>query len=181
MTDPLEAQLVEGAKNGRLDCFGQLYERYYTSMVAIAYSVLGDGHLAEDAAQETFAVACRDLLALRRADKFAAWLAGICRNVSRQMARSRKEVAAMGPDPAATEPVRDGHADDAVSQALGQLSAAARELVILRYYDNMSYEQMAAVLGISAKAVHGRLVRAKRKLARLLRRHGFPESHYETS
>jgi hypothetical protein len=50
--------LVEGAKSGSLDCFGRLYELYYKDMVAIVYAAAGDRHLAEDAAQETFATAC---------------------------------------------------------------------------------------------------------------------------
>ena len=80
-----ETKLVEAAQNGHLESFGALYEYYYSPMVALAYSMLGDIHLAEDAAQEAFATACRDLTRLRRKTKFAPWLAGICRNIARQM------------------------------------------------------------------------------------------------
>ena len=68
--------MVEAAQNGHLDSFAALYERYYSSMVALAYSVLADIHLAEDAAQQAFVIACHDLPRLKRKDKFAAWLAG---------------------------------------------------------------------------------------------------------
>ncbi|MHC4889580.1 MAG: RNA polymerase sigma factor, partial [Planctomycetota bacterium] len=84
-----ETKLVEAAQNGHLESFGALYKVYHSPMVALAYSMLADRDLAEDAAQEVFAIACRDLLSLRREDKFGAWLAGICRNVARQMLRSR--------------------------------------------------------------------------------------------
>ncbi len=47
-----------------------------------------------------------------------------------------------------------------------------REVVILRYYNNCSYEQISAVLGLSKMMINGRLTRAKRKLARYLRRRG---------
>ena len=59
-------------------------------MVALAYSMLADRDLAEDAAQEVFAVACHDIGNLKSKERFAAWLAGICRNVSRQMLRANK-------------------------------------------------------------------------------------------
>src|SRR4030043_999394 len=91
-----ETQLVEAAQNGHLESFGALYERYHSPMVALAYSMLADRHLAEDAAQEVFAIACRDIESLKSKERFAAWLAGICRNVSRQMLRaSRNQAAAL--------------------------------------------------------------------------------------
>jgi RNA polymerase sigma-70 factor (ECF subfamily) len=65
---------------------------------------------------------------------------------------------------AATEHVRD---------ALSRLSMSAREVIFLRFYDGLSYEQISAVLGISQQAINGRLRRAKRKLAHYLRRKGF--------
>ncbi len=85
-----ETQLVEAARNGHLESFGALYERYHSPMVALAYSMLADRDLAEDAAQEVFAIACRDIGSLKSKERFAAWLAGICRNISRQMLRAGK-------------------------------------------------------------------------------------------
>jgi len=76
---PTENKLVERAQNGCIDSFGALYRRHFGSMVALAYSATGNICVAEDAAQETFAIACRDLSKLKSKDKFAAWLAGICR------------------------------------------------------------------------------------------------------
>ena len=83
---------MEAAQNGRLEGFGALYQRYHSSMVALAYSMLADRDLAEDAAQEVFAIACRDLGSLKNQERFAAWLAGICRNVSRQMLRAKRKI-----------------------------------------------------------------------------------------
>ena len=50
----LEIEVIEAAARGDIDSFAALYNRYYNSMVAIAMSLLGDRHLAEDVAQETF-------------------------------------------------------------------------------------------------------------------------------
>jgi RNA polymerase sigma-70 factor (ECF subfamily) len=144
-------------------------------MVAIAHSVLGDRHLAEDAAQEAFARAAVRLPQLRQKSRFAGWLTVICRNAAKDMIRRTQDRPAViersvGADQSDQEVVVE-----VVREAIGGLSAAARELVFLRYYDGMSYEQMSAVLGISEQAINGRLRRAKRKMAGYLRRKGFDE------
>ncbi len=168
-----QLQLVEAAVEGDLGSFASLYERYYNGMVALAYSVLGDRHLAEDAAQEAFAVACGELDRLRRKEKFGSWLAGICRNVSRDMIRTQNKQ--MHVDKLLLSS-RDDQADlhsEAVRRAVGKLGRADRELITLRYYNSFSYAQVAGVLGISRQAVNGRLMRVKRKIAKHLKRNGF--------
>ena len=59
---------------------------------------------------------------------------------------------------------RDDDTAEAVREAISKLSASARELIFLRYYDGMSYEQMSAVLDISEQAINGRLRRARKKM-----------------
>ena len=159
-----EKRLVEAAQDGHLESFAALYERYYGSMVALAYSVLADKHLAEDSAQQSFAIACRDLPKLKSKDKFAAWLAGICRNTAKGMLRSKSRVAALNEEVTAESEVR---------RVVWELGAVDREPIVLRYYNGLSYEQISEVLGISAQAVHGRLTRAKRKIEKQLKRNGF--------
>ena len=72
------------------------------------------------------------------------------------------------------EPSKDD-AGPAVRAALEQLEPAAREVIYLRYYDGLSYERISQVLGISEQAINGRLRRAKKKIAKYLRREGFGE------
>jgi RNA polymerase sigma-70 factor, ECF subfamily len=66
-----DAELVKAACAGDVDSFRKLYERYYGMAVGIACSRLTDKHLAEDAAQEAFAIACRRLYSLRDTQRFA--------------------------------------------------------------------------------------------------------------
>jgi RNA polymerase sigma-70 factor (ECF subfamily) len=176
---PSDEQLVEQAENGCLDSFGVLYRRFYGSMVALAYSATGNIHTAEDAAQETFAIACRDLSKLKSKDKFAAWLAGICRNVAKQMNRQEfhKNVHRL---PSLQSPREENIFSDEVRRIVWQLHRRDREPIVLRYYDNLPYEQIAGVLGISLQAVHGRLIRAKRKISKQLKRVGVTEADYES-
>jgi len=175
-----EEHIVEAAQNGHLESFAALYQRYHSPMVALAYSKLGDRDLADDAAQEVFAIACRDLLRLKRKDKFGYWLAGICRNVTRQMLRSKVKISAGNVEQPAQG--RDGQAGrwDVVRRAVWKLPDAERELIVLRYYDGFSHAHISQVLDISPSAVNGRLVRAKRKIAKYLRSNGFTEEDYET-
>lgn len=176
MNSNSEKQLVETAQKGCIESFGALYEHYYSSIAALAFSVLGDRQLAEDAAQEVFAIACKDIADLKSKEKFASWLAGICRNTAKQMLRiqSKKIVSEIRDN----SPDANNHGET-IKEALRQLRPAERELIILRYYDNLPYERIASVLGISTQAVHGRLTRSKRKIAKYLKRNGVTGDDYE--
>jgi RNA polymerase sigma-70 factor (ECF subfamily) len=170
-----ERELIEAARAGDLDSFGKLCEQYYAPLVAVAYNVLRDHQLAEDAAQEAFARGLVSLPRLKETGKFASWLARICRNVAVDMVRTRR------PQPSpenAARPQDDGVEESTVRkvrEAIARLPGSLREVTVLRYYHDCSYEQISAVLGLSKMAITGRLTRAKRKLAHDLRRRGVLE------
>jgi RNA polymerase sigma-70 factor (ECF subfamily) len=176
-----ETQLVEAAQNGHLESFGVLYERYHSAMVALAYSVLGDKELADDAAQETFAIACQKLDSLKHRDKFAGWLASICRNTARNILRSKRKTEAGDFQKFTENENIEVHRRELIRDAVWKLRPADRELIVMRYYDGFSQAQISKVLDISPSAVNGRLVRAKRKIARYLKRNGFPGDDYGTT
>ena len=168
-----DAVLIEAAQGGNLDSFGALYQRYHNPIVALAYAQLGDKHAAEDAAQEVFAIACRDLASLRSRDKFGAWLGGICRNVTRQMLRKQSRPAPVPDDPPEENGPERKERWDAVRRAVWKLADAERELIVMRYFNGFSQARISEVLDITPSAVNGRLVRAKRKVAEFLKRDGF--------
>ena len=165
MNDGTEVQLVEAARNGNVESFGALYDRYYPAVVGVAYAMLGDIHQAEDTAQETFAIACRDLKRLRQAEKFAGWLRGICRNVAKGLIRSRSRRVELDVPTVIDESASKDGSAEAVRQAVTELPARAREVVLLHYFSGLSHEEIARLLATSPQAIHGRLVRARRKLA----------------
>jgi len=167
--------LVQAVINGDAGSFTELCRRYYPAMVAIAHSVLGDRNEAEDAAQESFARAVRKLPQLRNKKRFGPWLAVICRNVAKDMLFDKvRFYTAEGLSTTAAES-QGNDLTDAVRQAIGRLSASAKEVIFLRFYDGMSYERISAVLGITEQAINGRLRRAKKKIAEYLRRDGFEQ------
>jgi len=167
-----DAELVEAARNGDVGSFGELYRRHYAKAVGIAYCTLSDHHLAEDAAQEAFAVACRDLGRLRQADRFACWLIAICRKVARRVGKSKLRYPLSEEIPSTVDSNPDDDSAEAVRQSVQRLPGAAREVIVLHYFNGLSHEQISTTLGISPQAVHGRLIRARRKIAEDLRRNG---------
>jgi len=166
---------VQAAQAGDIDSFGRLCEYCYAPLVAVAYSVLGDHQLAEDAAQEALARGLTNLRRLKDAGKFAPWLAQICRNVAVDMIGSRRQATAAGEVPDTPDDRRVNETVQIVRTAIDRLPTSMKEVVVLRYYNNCSYEQISAVLGLSKMTINGRLTRAKRKLAEHLRRRGVPE------
>lgn len=174
-----DAQLVAAARNGDADSFAELYHRHYVAAAGIAYANLSDRHLAEDAAQEAFAIVCRDLARLRRDDKFVHWLNAICRKVACRLTKWKSRGGLPEDLPWAADANRGhscsdfrGDRENLVRQAMQRLSAGAREIIALRYFSGLTHEQIAAALGISTDAVHSRLCRARRKMADFLKRNG---------
>jgi RNA polymerase sigma-70 factor (ECF subfamily) len=170
-----ERAIVEAACRGEVDALAGLYERYYATMVWVAYSVLLDRPLAEDAAQQTFATAYGKIRSLRQPDRLGSWLAAICRNTAQDMARARRREAALQKRAAGEARLASGSDgfDTAVKDAVDNLPVMYREVVVLHYYSGMSYEEIESVLGVSGDKVKGRLARARKQIQVHLEREGF--------
>jgi RNA polymerase sigma-70 factor, ECF subfamily len=164
-----DAQLIGAARNGDVAAFRVLYERHWRMAVGIAFSAVRDRHLAEDAAQEAFAMACRKLANLREGDRFGPWLGTICRRTAKRLRRRQRAHEPMDDNQPAVESEGSAFSRTAVTQAIDRLSPSAREVILLHYFSELSYEEIAQALGISTPSVHGLLQRARRKLAEFLR------------
>ena len=176
MPERSEIHLIEAATSGDIESFGELCRRYYAAMAAISYAVLGDHQLAEDAVQESFARALVRIKSLKDGAKFAPWLAAICRNVAKDMIATKVKQNSTKDISQVNEVGNHDENDRAIRRAIEKLSDPAKELIVLRYYDGLSYEQISSVLGISKASINGRLTRSKRKMADYLRKNGFPEN-----
>ena len=174
MKDLEDQILVRQALEADPESFGELCRRYYHSLVAVADSILLDHHLAEDAAQDTLAAACRQLPKLKNPERFGPWLIVICRNVAKDMLRERQRQR---------KPVevcydretncKNDYQKIILDEALQQLPQHLREVVFLRFYNEMSYRQMSNILGTTEQMIDGRIRRAKKKIAVYLKRKGF--------
>jgi RNA polymerase sigma-70 factor (ECF subfamily) len=173
-----EAIWVQQARAGDRAAFSSLVETYRTPVYNLAYRMLGNVVEAEDAAQEAFIRAYTRFQTYDPTRKFSSWLLAItshyCIDVLRKRRIQTLPLDELPPRtelamPATTEPeqvvVRQQDAG-AVQRLLDTLPPAYRTPVVLRYWYDMSYREIAETMGLSENAVKTRLYRARGKLAR---------------
>jgi RNA polymerase sigma-70 factor (ECF subfamily) len=172
-------ELVHAARNGDRQAFGRLVDLYQRSVYSLAYRMLGNATDAEDAAQEAFLRAFRSLGGYDASRAFSTWILSIAAHycIDRIRRRRMTEVSldAVAPlrwnPPAQADPeARVDRAADAerVRAGLAALPEDYRAVVILRYWHDMGYGEIAAILGESESAIKSRLHRARRRLAEFL-------------
>jgi RNA polymerase sigma factor (sigma-70 family) len=173
VTENGETNLVAAARKGDAESFSRLCERHYPALVAIAYSQLADRGLAEDVAQEALLIAYRSIAKLKESGRFLPWLAAICRNTAIDMARARARERHAGAGDCNPVAGPCHHEDDivaAVREIIFRLDPEVKDLILLRYYNGMTYGQIAELLGASKEAVNGKLRRARSAIRRQLQR-----------
>lgn len=172
-------ELVHAARNGDRQAFGRLVDLYQRPVFSLAYRMLGNAADAEDAAQEAFLRAFRSLGGYDASRAFSTWILSIAAHycIDRIRRRRMTEVSldAVAPprwqaSPLADPETRADRAAEAerVRAGLAALPEEYRVVVILRYWHDMGYCEIAAILGESESAVKSRLHRARRRLAEYL-------------
>lgn len=136
--------------------------------VGIARSRLMDLHLAEDAAQEAFATACGTLLTLQDGSRFSQWLGTICRRAASRLASRQPKHELLSENHEQVDQTSRAMVQQDVQDAVSLLDDTAREIVLLHYFSGLSHNEIAGVVDLTPQAVHGRLQRARTKLAELL-------------
>jgi len=165
------------ALQGDQHAFAQLVTQYQRQVYNLTYRMLQNAQDAEDATQEAFLRAYRALPSFKVGKKFSSWILSIASNLCIDILRRRRyawlsledvsfRLAAEteAPDRAM---LRQEHADE-VQQLLGCLPEKYRLVVILRYWYDMSYNEIAETTGLSLNTVKTRLHRARHMLARAL-------------
>lgn len=155
-----------------------LMSRHKTQLMRMAYMYLGDAALAEDAVQETFLKAYAHLHSFRGESSEATWLTRICINVCKNQRRSawfRHRQQAIPLENAPDAGQEDAHPDDTVLKAVMSLPEKDKQVILLRYYQEMTVPDVAKVLHISTSSAASRLNRAKMHLRELLKGWYFDE------
>jgi RNA polymerase sigma-70 factor (ECF subfamily) len=170
--------LVELARAGDTEAFGQLYDHYHVSVYRFLYYRVGQVALAEDLTSETFFRALRSMGSFRWQGKdFGAWLMTIARNLTAdhfKAGRTRLETATedMSAHDAPTEgpetSVLASLTNEALLQALTQLPTEQQDCLVMRFLQGLSIAETAKVLGRSDGAVKQLQLRGVRNLAKLL-------------
>jgi RNA polymerase sigma-70 factor (ECF subfamily) len=141
-----------------------LVERYFMDVYAVGLKVLGHPQDAEDAAQETFLALVRGRDRLEAAESERAWVLTVARNTAVSLLRKRRAARAV-PEPATAAPPIAEPVDRArLHEALASLPEADREVIVMRFLEGKSAEEMAAATGKTRGALATALCRA---LARL--------------
>ncbi len=162
--------LVEGSLHGDAEAFAELVRRYQAPLLASAYHLLGHAEDAQDLAQETFIEAFRHLSTLREGEKLRGWLFTILRHKCLHFLRERRRVDVpleMVEDSlAAPAPALTGQE---VWYALQRLPLSYREILAARYLQELSFAEIAVVLGISEHTAVVRCARARARLRDIIR------------
>ena len=184
--DPERLQL-EHARNGDLDAFSDLVERYSARVYGVCFSYLGNRQDAEDCAQETFVKAFRALGDYQFLSSFYTWVYRIAANTCMDFRRRQCKHATFSLDEAMeTEdsqvywqvPDRGPLPDDLAIQSetrqmirggIAQLPDFLREIIVLRDLEGLSYHELASLLNLSEGTVKSRLSRARNQLMLLLK------------
>lgn len=170
-----EAEWLEKARQGDDFSFSLLVEVYQKPVYNLCYRMLGNARDAEDAAQETFIRAYKSFQRYDPTRKFSTWLLTIASNYCIDQHRRRKlpTFSYDGlpvPDLPEKKPgmehlIMDNEQQDQIAALLERLKPVDRAAVILRYWYDYSYVEIAEALSVTDSAVKSRLHRARRDLA----------------
>jgi RNA polymerase sigma-70 factor (ECF subfamily) len=164
-----DADLVSRAQAGRLDAFEELVRRHRLATYRVALRMLGDDSDAEDATQDAFVQAWRNLGGFRSDAAFSTWMYRVVTNRCLNMLRARRRTEPLPDDreAPASRPDRIAEARWQVEDlklAILRLTPEQRAPLVLRELQGCSYEEIAATLDLSISAVKSRLHRARLEL-----------------
>ena len=161
-----DAQLLERAKNRDDKAFNELVKRHQQFVYKIALGYLNDNEAAKDITQDVFLKAYRGLPYFQSDSQFTTWLYKICKNHCLNIIRRRKLENDNQPEERNDE-MADISMKTKLKSLISRLNDEHREIIVLRYYNDLKYEEIARYLGINLGAVKIRLHRAKQELKQL--------------
>jgi RNA polymerase sigma-70 factor (ECF subfamily) len=164
-----DIELWRRAGDGDAAAFHALVDRHAQRLYRLAVSLVGNAADAEDVVQETLIGAFRGLRSFEGRASVKTWLSGILVRQARQWRRGsrRRRPESVSDALAAPGPSADAALD--VRAAMAQLSSEHREVLLLREFERMSYEEIAEALDIPRGTVESRLHRARSELREKLK------------
>ena len=162
----MDAQIVIRAQSGDRAAFAAIIESSYARLQQVAYRILRDPHLAEDATQQTLLEVWRTLPRLRDPARFEAWsYRTLVRLCYREASKSRQAFAlAQSGDPVVRDELGTVGDRDLLEFGFRQLSLDHRTVVVLHHYVGMTLDDIAEALDVPVGTVNSRLSRAMAKL-----------------
>ncbi len=177
----MEQGWVDAAREGDKQAFNRLVQAYQRPVYNLTYRMLGNSEEAEDAAQETFLRAYSRLAQYDPQMKFSTWLFSIANHHCIDRLRKRRAVYVsiddnpvlenlVGETPAPEHQALHKEQSVELQALIGMLDPDYRTPLVLRYWEELSYEEIAQTMGVTVAAVKSRLFRARQQLAALYER-----------
>jgi RNA polymerase sigma-70 factor, ECF subfamily len=170
--DSDDEALVQGSLAGEEAAFEILVTRYNRPLFGVALRMLGDFEDARDATQAAFVKAYRKLATFDPKFRFFSWMYRILLNECLNTRRGRRLYEPLAPDLVlASGPLEALEATERrrrVQQALLALPVEQREVILLRHFGDLAYDEIATTIGIPVKTVKSRLYTARQRLIELL-------------
>lgn len=170
-----DAVIVERVLRGNVEAFGGLVERYRDRYARYALHMLGNREDAEEALQDAFTRAYRSLSRCDDPERFGAWLFRIlvnrCRTLGARRGRRAKtfvfdETALLSASE--DHPAEQGAWREEIDRALQRLRPEQREAFLLKYVEELGYDEMSRLTGVGVSALKMRVMRACDRLRELL-------------
>jgi RNA polymerase sigma-70 factor (ECF subfamily) len=166
--DEEDVAAIRRCLDGDTAAFEGLVARHERVLYRVALRILGNAEDARDASQTAFVKAYEQLHRYDPAHRFFSWIYRILSNECLNQLRARRPQVEVDAELAASggpfESLEASERKRRVQAALLELAPAYREVVVLRHYAELSYEEAAAVLGIPVKTVKSRLHTARQQL-----------------
>jgi RNA polymerase sigma-70 factor (ECF subfamily) len=171
--------LVVQARTGDAEAWGDLYREYAPAIFRFCRRAMPTHEDAEDATMEIFMKLRDKLSQFDHTRSFSSWLYKVAANHCWDMLRRRKvrqnketedvdEIPLEHPDPNQLERLIEERSNEEVRKALSKLGVRARMALVMRYYSDMSYDEIADALGVRRAFVGVVLLRARHELRRVL-------------
>ncbi len=169
-----DLDLVEDFTGGEVEAFNELVRRYQERVYWIARRILGDHGEADDVTQDVFVRVYESLKNFRSDSRFYTWLYRIATNVSLNALKKKKtklfaslEDSAMSMESESDGPLAELDRKEyrtMVEKAIERLPARQKLVFVLRYYEEMPYDEMAKILGRSEGGLKANYFHAVKKI-----------------
>jgi RNA polymerase sigma-70 factor (ECF subfamily) len=175
---PSDSQLVAAVAGGDRRSFDLLYRRFYPRLFGYLLNLVGSRELAEEVLDDTMVVVWQKAGSFEQRSKASTWIFGIAyRRALKRLSRRRRE----RPPTAADDAIHELTAPDSpeadlgrkelrqsMLEALGRLSVEQRSVVLLAYFEDLAYPEIATILECPVNTVKTRMFHARRRLRTLL-------------
>ncbi len=184
MNDLTDEEIAHNVKNGDIDAFGLLVDRYEKKITRYAYKFLSGNNDLEDIVQEVFIKAYSNIQSFDTARSFSSWLYRVAHNefVNNLKKKKRNPLHFFDPDTLFPHPISPERTDkalleqetrDMLNVCLEEYDPKYREPLVLYYFEELGYKEISDILKIPVSTVGVRIRRGKESLKKLCQKNGY--------